>query len=221
MTERRKRRFWLWYFGIFLALIALSFGYAWWRGSTLEPLNVALDMPPSGTYRARVGVLRFYASRYRPAFSIVLSTPTDDDWWWSTEDAPRKIWGDAPPILHLIIRDSTGAVVLQEMGPLSNANGWTVSQVRSAGAIHYEMSKRNEFQASPFRSYTVDMRVIQDRPTSNVASAHFCITTNKGYVLLPIALLTMFLAGLMIVSTPVVLFFRWLLARQRPQLARP
>jgi hypothetical protein len=213
VTQPRRKRFWFWYFGVFLTLVSLSFAYGLWRESTLEPVITAVNVRSSGTYRTHTGVLRFHSSLYHPEFHIVLSEPTDER-WWPEGDQTLKIWDGTPPLIDLEIRDSTGATVLKETGPVSASNGWTVTGGGRAGETYVAVYKLHRFKASPFRSYTATMRIIESSPSAAVASAEFCVSAIKAYALLPNVLLTLFLASLMLAGAPVVFVARWILARR-------
>lgn len=218
-ASQPRSRFWWWYVGIFVSLIAASLIYGFWRERTREPLVTPISVAQPGVARRSVGFLRFHNSRYHPGFHIALSAPTDEK-WWREGDQSLNLWSDDPPEVEIEVRRSDGATVLRESGPISEANGWVVTGGGRSGETEVAIYKLAEFTGSPFATYDVGVRVMKGTSSQNARSVTFYISAIKSYALLPNALATLLLLATFVLSTPVVMMVRYVRTRRRrPRVA--
>jgi hypothetical protein len=209
-----KSRFWWWYVGVFVCLIAASVMYGVWRERTLEPLAMPIAFDQPGVGRRSVGFLRFHSSRYHPAFHIALSAPTDDK-WWREGDQSLEIWSDDSPHVEIEIRNDDGLTILRESGRLSEANGWVVTGGGRPGETGVAIYKLTEFTGSPFSTYEVTVRVVKGTSLHSANPVTFYISAIRAYALLPNALTTLLLVSTFVVSTPIVMMVRYVRRRRR------
>ena len=213
-ASRPRNRFWWWYVGVFVCLIAASVMYGVWREHTLEPLATPIAFDQPSVVRRSVGFLRFHSSRYHPAFHIALSAPTDDK-WWREGDQSLKIWSDDPPHVEIEIRNGDGVTILRESGRISEANGWTVTGGGRPGETEVAIYKLTEFTGSPFSTYDVIVRIVKGTSSHSAKSVTFYLSAVKAYALLPNALTTLLLVSAFVVSTPIVMMVRYVRRRRR------
>lgn len=97
---------------------------------------------------------------------------------------------------------------------MAEENGWLVTSAAGTGQTYVEIYKFSRFRGSPFRRYTVHLRIVQGAPAAAVESVRFAVSAVKAYALLANTLLTVLLVMLMIVMTPIVAVGRWLSRRR-------
>ena len=175
----RKHRVWGTFLLVSAIVVGADFAYVQWRGRSLEPLSVPVDLTKSGSYT--FDVAGFHASRYHPEFWLDISSETDI--YGFSEDTHQKLWHENPPTVRIEVLDRRGRRVLLDEGALTRSNGWIVTG--SPGATEVELYKFAEFASDMFGRYRVNLTVLTGSPAAASYQPRFEISAIKAYALLP------------------------------------
>jgi hypothetical protein len=198
----RRQRYWRWYGLLAATAFAALTTYVYWRLQSCTPVQFAVHLDRDGTYRAYSR--SFARERYFLSFDALDTASTSAEW----HDETQSIWSGQPPRVEIEIRDSDGALVLSEKGPISRANGWTASS--SANQL-IDIYKFSEFVGAPFKQYAVSFTVAKPSAGGSGRSLKFQVRrlcNYEGlayifwYVALGVALLPGAVIGLFVARRP-------------------
>ncbi|MFY9824592.1 MAG: hypothetical protein WAM82_24660 [Thermoanaerobaculia bacterium] len=160
------RRVWFTYLVVVAAIFAIFLAWASWLSDTCVACSapVRLDRPGA----VRVEARRLANEEYGPSFVVAGPVPVDFEWY---DQADQHLWQGVPPEVEIEIEDGAGRVVLRERGTIQRDRDWIVSGTAGAGPV--DVYKLTHFTGTPFRKYSVTVKVLRGSPAASAYHVEF------------------------------------------------